>query len=123
MRIVGFANLSFFEPAIFIFLLHRHENQSKFVGQQGWDSILMITLVTSKFFAMRNNTLYILCKVNDLRFDCMTYILRGPLCRIILLVLLAQFSTSPKEQTLCTIKIHMNVHCKCLQTNDRQTNI
>ena len=28
-------------------MLHRHENQSKFLGQQGWVEILMITLVSS----------------------------------------------------------------------------
>ena len=40
------------------FLLHSHENRSKFLGQQGWVEILMIILVSSKFLAMRNATLY-----------------------------------------------------------------
>ena len=30
------------------FLLHSHDNQSTFLGQQGWVEILMITLVSSK---------------------------------------------------------------------------
>jgi hypothetical protein len=30
------------------FLVHPHENQSKVLGYQGWDEILMITLVSSK---------------------------------------------------------------------------
>ena len=34
-----------------LFLLHPHENQSKFLGQQGWIEILMITLVSRKFLA------------------------------------------------------------------------
>ena len=37
-----------------IFLLHPHENQSKYLGEQGWIEILMITLT----LAMRNITLY-----------------------------------------------------------------
>ena len=48
----------FFELAILIFLLHPHENQLKFIVYNGWDTILMITLITSKFLAMRINTLY-----------------------------------------------------------------
>ena len=49
--------LSFSESAILkknlqkkiFFLLHSHENQSTFIGQQGWAKILMITLISSKF--------------------------------------------------------------------------
>ena len=33
----------------FIFLLHPHENQSKFLGKQGWAEIFMITLVPANF--------------------------------------------------------------------------
>jgi hypothetical protein len=54
LRIGGFEKLSFFESAILdfffkkiFFLLHPHENQSKFLRQQGWVEILMITLVSS----------------------------------------------------------------------------
>jgi hypothetical protein len=31
-----------------IFLLHPHENWSKFLGYQGWVEIMMITLVSSQ---------------------------------------------------------------------------
>ena len=31
-----------------LFLLHPHENQSKVLGYQGWDKILMIILVSSQ---------------------------------------------------------------------------
>ena len=47
--------LSFFESAILNFfckkkiLLHSHQNQSTFKGQQGFFKILMITLVSRKF--------------------------------------------------------------------------
>ena len=41
-----------------LFLLHPHENQSQIMWQNGWDSILMFSLVSSKFLAMRNITLY-----------------------------------------------------------------
>ena len=37
---------------------HKNENQSKFIGQKGWVEILMFSLVSSKFLAMRNITLY-----------------------------------------------------------------
>ena len=45
------------EPSVYI-LPHPHENQSKFLGQQEWVEILMITLVSSKFLAMHNTMLY-----------------------------------------------------------------
>ena len=55
LRIGGFEKLSFFESAILdlffqqrIFLLHPHEYQSKVLGYQGWDEILMIILVSSQ---------------------------------------------------------------------------
>jgi hypothetical protein len=56
LRIGDFEKLSFFESAILdfyfskkkLFLLHPHENLSKFLGYQGWFEILMITLVSSK---------------------------------------------------------------------------
>ena len=38
-------------------LLNPNKNQLKFFEQQGWVKILMITLVSSKFFAIRNITL------------------------------------------------------------------
>ena len=44
LRIGDFEKLSFFE----FFLLHSHENQSKVLGYQRWDKILMITLVSSQ---------------------------------------------------------------------------
>ena len=66
MRIEGIEKLNFFESAIliliffkfFLFLFYPHENQPKFLGQQGWIEILMINLVSRKFLAMRNITLY-----------------------------------------------------------------
>ena len=48
LRIGRVENLSYFELAILIFLLHPYSNQSQFMGYQGWDKILMITLVSSK---------------------------------------------------------------------------
>ena len=41
-----------------IFLLHSHENQSKFIWQNGWGEILMFSLVSRKFLGMRNIALY-----------------------------------------------------------------
>ena len=35
-------------PSKNFFLLHPHENQSKVLGYQGWDKILMIILVSSQ---------------------------------------------------------------------------
>ena len=65
LRIGRIEKLSFFEWAILnsffhtnFFLFHPHKNQSNFLGQQGWVEILMITLVSSNFLAMRNITLY-----------------------------------------------------------------
>ena len=37
-------------------MLHPHEYQSQIMGQNGWD--LMFSLVSSKFLAMRNISLY-----------------------------------------------------------------
>ena len=51
------AILNFFFKKNF-FLLHSHENQSKFIWQTGWVEILTFSLVSSKFLAMRNKTLY-----------------------------------------------------------------
>ena len=45
MRIGDFKKLILFLLAILEFLLHPHENQSKLLGYQEWDKILMITLV------------------------------------------------------------------------------
>ena len=45
LKIGDFEKLTFFELAI---LLHPHENQSKVLGYQGWDEILMIILVSSQ---------------------------------------------------------------------------
>ena len=42
----------------FFFLLDSHENQSKFVWYNGWVEILMFSLVSRKFLAMRNIVLY-----------------------------------------------------------------
>ena len=54
-RIGDFEKLSFLESAIldfffkiFFFLLHPHENWSKFLGYQGWVKLLMITLVSNQ---------------------------------------------------------------------------
>ena len=41
----------------FFFLLDSYENQSKFVWYNGWVKILMFSLVSRKFLAMRNITL------------------------------------------------------------------
>ena len=41
-----------------MFFLHSHENQSKFIWYNGWVDILMFSLVSRKFLAMRNITLY-----------------------------------------------------------------
>ena len=70
--------LSFFKSAILkkilqkkiFFLLHSYENQSTFIGQQGWAKILMTTLISRKFLVCLYfcNTVYvppfqhILCK-------------------------------------------------------------
>ena len=60
--------LSFFESAILkffckknFFLLHSYQNQSTFMGQQGFFKILMITLVSRKFLVCLYfcNTVYI----------------------------------------------------------------
>ena len=45
------------------FLLHSHENQPKFIWQNGWVKILMFSLVSRKFLAMRNIALYSVCTV------------------------------------------------------------
>jgi hypothetical protein len=48
LRIGDFEKLILFESAsldFFFLLLHPYENQSKGLGYQGWDKILMITLV------------------------------------------------------------------------------
>jgi hypothetical protein len=39
-------------------LLHSHENQPKFIWQNGWIKIFMFSLVSRKFLAMRNIVLY-----------------------------------------------------------------
>ena len=55
-RIGDFENLSFFESAILdFFLLHSHENQSKFLEWQEWVEILMITLVSSCFLPLKSS--------------------------------------------------------------------
>ena len=51
------AILNFFLQKNF-FLLHSHENQSKFLWQTGWVEILTFSLVSKKFLAMCNKTLY-----------------------------------------------------------------
>ena len=61
--------LSFFESAIlnfffekkFFFLLHSHKNQPKFIWKNGWVEILMFSLVSRKFLAMRHIALYSVC--------------------------------------------------------------
>ena len=50
--------LNFFFEKKKIFLLHSHENQPKFIWQNGWVKILMFSLVSRKFLAMRNIALY-----------------------------------------------------------------
>ena len=47
----------FFQKKNF-FLLHSHENQSKFTWYNGWVEILMFSLVSTKFLAMRKIALY-----------------------------------------------------------------
>ena len=49
-KICFFENLSFFESTILIWkkILHPYSNQSQFMGYQGWDKILMITLTSRK---------------------------------------------------------------------------
>ena len=52
LKIGGFENLSFLNRPFWIFLfnfflLHFHENQSKFLEYQGWIKIFMITLASS----------------------------------------------------------------------------
>ena len=63
----GVEKLKFFETAILdyyftknthLLLLHPHENQSQIMWQNDWDSILMFYMVSSKFLAVRNITLY-----------------------------------------------------------------
>ena len=58
-------SISFFQKKN-SFLLYPHENQSKFPGLQGWVEILMITLVSSKFLAMRY-TVYLVSPVRFLQ--------------------------------------------------------
>ena len=42
----------------FSYFLHPHKNLSNFLGQQGWVKNFMFSLVSSKFLAMRNISLY-----------------------------------------------------------------
>ena len=42
----------------YFFLLHSHENKSKFVWQNGMDVMLTFSVVSRKFLAMRNITLH-----------------------------------------------------------------
>ena len=55
VKMRGFSFLSLFELAILIFLLHPYSNQSQFIEYQGWDEILMITLISSKKLGVCNN--------------------------------------------------------------------
>ena len=48
----------FFSKKKIFFLLHSHENQSKFIWQNEWVEILTLSLVSRKFLAMRN-TVYV----------------------------------------------------------------
>ena len=48
----------FFSKFFFFFLLHTHENQLKFIWQNGWVEILTFSLVFRKFLAVRNIALY-----------------------------------------------------------------
>ena len=41
-------HFDFFFQKIKILLLHNYSNQSQFMGYQGWDKILMITLISNK---------------------------------------------------------------------------
>ena len=52
------AILEFFFQKKFFFLLHPNKNQSQIMWWSGWDSILMFSLVSTKFLAMRNILLY-----------------------------------------------------------------
>ena len=66
LRIGDFEKWAFFESAILNFffekkkkkLLHSHENQPKFIWYNGWVEIMMFSLVSRKFLAMRNIALY-----------------------------------------------------------------
>ena len=46
-------------------LLHSHENQPKLIWQNGWVKILMFSLVSRKFLAMRNIALYSVNETNQ----------------------------------------------------------
>ena len=52
------AILEFFFSEKNFFLLHPNKNQSQIMWWNGWDSILMFSLVSTKFLAMRNISLY-----------------------------------------------------------------
>ena len=60
-----FENWRFWKTAILkishfgnFFLLHPNKNQSQIMWWNGWDSILMFSLVSTKFLAMRKISLY-----------------------------------------------------------------
>ena len=62
----GFEKLSFFESAILIFFFSCFipmKISQSFLGSKDGSKILMITLVSSKFLAMRNITLYSVCRL------------------------------------------------------------
>ena len=50
-------------------MLDPHENQSQIMLDNEWDSILMFSLVFSKFLAMRNITLYSVSHVTCYEFN------------------------------------------------------
>ena len=53
----------FFRKKKKIFLLHSHENQLKFIWQNGWVKILTFSLVSRKFLGVRNIVLYSVCEL------------------------------------------------------------
>ena len=50
-----------FDFDFFFVMLHSHENQSKFIWENGWVEILMFFLVSRKFLAICNIMFYSLC--------------------------------------------------------------
>ena len=68
LKIGGFEKVTFFEISNLQFSIlnsysyflsfHPHENQPQIVGWHGWDSINMITMVSSKFLGVPINLLH-----------------------------------------------------------------
>ena len=58
----------FFFKIFFFFCFIFYENQSKFVWKNGWVEILRFSLVSRKFLAVRNMTLYSVIPIKQLIF-------------------------------------------------------